>query len=185
MRQVKDLLLKQRQAHSSHYSFPQAVSAARRVGARRTYFTQIYHNDSHSQLIRVCERLQLGIHATNPRPIEHAGGDEARYEGNAFAASLARSGLTREELLMHGLSKLKKIDRSDNEAVAELVVQEVEQWQGGPRQPVWIRPAYDGLRVKVDAKTGDVQDGYDGELLLTKASNVNADASIDKEARRM
>ncbi len=44
--------------HSTHFSVPEAVAAARRVGAARTYFTHISHDLGHAV---TCARLPDGI----------------------------------------------------------------------------------------------------------------------------
>lgn len=45
--------------HVSHFSIPQAIEAARRIGAKRTYFTHIAHRVSHAA---VSEQLPDGVH---------------------------------------------------------------------------------------------------------------------------
>lgn len=44
--------------HSTHFSVPEAVAAARRIGAGRTYFTHISHDLGHAA---TCARLPDGI----------------------------------------------------------------------------------------------------------------------------
>ena len=44
--------------HSTHFSVPQAVEAAARIGADRTYFTHISHDLSHAE---TCARLPPGV----------------------------------------------------------------------------------------------------------------------------
>jgi len=45
--------------HASHFSIPQAIEAAKRIGAKRTYFTHIAHRVSHAA---VSEALPDGVH---------------------------------------------------------------------------------------------------------------------------
>jgi phosphoribosyl 1,2-cyclic phosphate phosphodiesterase len=45
-------------SHSTHFSVPEAVAAAVRIGADRTYFTHISHDLSHAE---TCARLPGGI----------------------------------------------------------------------------------------------------------------------------
>jgi phosphoribosyl 1,2-cyclic phosphate phosphodiesterase len=36
--------------HPAHFSVPEAIEAARRVGAKQTYFTHITHNMFHAEM---------------------------------------------------------------------------------------------------------------------------------------
>jgi phosphoribosyl 1,2-cyclic phosphate phosphodiesterase len=45
-------------AHSTHFSVPEAVAAAARIGADRTYFTHMSHDLSHAE---TCARLPRGV----------------------------------------------------------------------------------------------------------------------------
>jgi phosphoribosyl 1,2-cyclic phosphate phosphodiesterase len=45
-------------AHSTHFSVPEAVAAAARIGADRTYFTHISHDLPHAE---TCQRLPPGV----------------------------------------------------------------------------------------------------------------------------
>jgi phosphoribosyl 1,2-cyclic phosphate phosphodiesterase len=42
--------------HATHFSFGQAIEAARRVGARRTWITHICHDSTHAQIEEYCRR---------------------------------------------------------------------------------------------------------------------------------
>jgi phosphoribosyl 1,2-cyclic phosphate phosphodiesterase len=42
--------------HATHFSFGQAIEAARRIGARRTWITHICHESSHAQIEEYCGR---------------------------------------------------------------------------------------------------------------------------------
>jgi len=42
--------------HATHFSFAQAIAAARRMGARRTWITHICHNSTHALIEVYCER---------------------------------------------------------------------------------------------------------------------------------
>jgi phosphoribosyl 1,2-cyclic phosphate phosphodiesterase len=42
--------------HATHFSFAQALEAARRVGSRRTWITHICHNATHAQIEGYCAR---------------------------------------------------------------------------------------------------------------------------------
>jgi phosphoribosyl 1,2-cyclic phosphate phosphodiesterase len=44
--------------HSTHFSVPEAVAAAARIGADRTYFTHISHDLGHAE---TCARLPAGV----------------------------------------------------------------------------------------------------------------------------
>ena len=94
-----------------------------------------------------------------------------KLKGDAFAALMDRTGFTKAEMLMRDVVRLKGIEPDDDSAIVELAMEEVELWEGGPQQPLWIRPAYDSLSIKVDAKTGTIQDGYIEAAQLTKTSN--------------
>jgi phosphoribosyl 1,2-cyclic phosphate phosphodiesterase len=45
-------------SHSTHFSVPEAVAAAARIGAERTYFTHISHDLGHAE---TCARLPRGV----------------------------------------------------------------------------------------------------------------------------
>ena len=47
-----------RRPHSTHFNVERAVEAARRIGARRTYFTHMAHDLRHAE---TCERLPAGM----------------------------------------------------------------------------------------------------------------------------
>ncbi len=44
--------------HSTHFSVPEALAAAARIGAARTYFTHICHDLAHAE---TCARLPAGV----------------------------------------------------------------------------------------------------------------------------
>ncbi len=44
--------------HTTHFSVPEAVKAAARIGAERTYFTHISHELGHAE---TCARLPRGV----------------------------------------------------------------------------------------------------------------------------
>jgi phosphoribosyl 1,2-cyclic phosphate phosphodiesterase len=54
LRGVKVLVLNAlfRTSHPTHFSIPEAVAAARRIGAQRTFFTHLTHRTSHAELER-------------------------------------------------------------------------------------------------------------------------------------
>lgn len=148
------------QAHPSHFGFSQAVSTARRTNAFHTYFTQIAPSFSHDQWVKICQRVQSG----RPALKSHKGvADQVTYNDNAFEALLSRTGLSKEDVLFKSLHEIEGIDLTNSQGICELAVQEVERWEGGAKSPLWIRPAYDGLHVRVDARTGEVRDSYVSE----------------------
>jgi len=49
--------------HATHFSFAQAIDAARRVGARRTWITHICHNSTHARIEDYCARMGADVGA--------------------------------------------------------------------------------------------------------------------------
>lgn len=140
------------QTHPSHFGFAQAVQTARRVDAKMTFFTQIADTFSHSQWTTICKAVQDGQTAKHPKALRFEGGNAAHFQGDAFGAALMTSGMTKDQLLFSSIEKVKGV-QSDEDLV-ELALREIEEWEGGPKKSIWIRPAFDGLAIKVDAEGG-------------------------------
>lgn len=62
---VKTLVINglRREPHSTHFSLGQAIDAARRVGARRTYLTHMNHESTHARLEEYCRELGADVGA--------------------------------------------------------------------------------------------------------------------------
>lgn len=66
--------------HSTHFSFDEALAAANRLGARRTYFTHFCHDFSHTQ-IQAYLAEKLPLHKNLSRIVSEGGLLEPAYDG--------------------------------------------------------------------------------------------------------
>jgi phosphoribosyl 1,2-cyclic phosphodiesterase len=94
--------------HTSHFGIMESVTAARRMGAKRTYFTGFSHDVSHEEYETILKVIN--------------GEDEG------------------------------VIDLTENERDGISLVDE--------GKPMWMRPAFDGLRVCVSRDGNVVDEGY-------------------------
>ncbi|KAM0792026.1 hypothetical protein ACM66B_006253 [Microbotryomycetes sp. NB124-2] len=118
---------------TSHFGFGEAVAAARRMGAQRTYMVGFGHYVSHDCWVNTCEQLQKGARTTLP---VHAN---------------VRLPIEREKWrVMNGTPDPTKEDWSVH---ANYALRAVESFEGGHYGGLWIRPACDGMTVKVTATT--------------------------------
>lgn len=101
---------------------------ARRLGAQRTYLTDIGHYVEHGEWVKIGEGLQrIGQEGV-------AEDEKAREES---------------EMVKKGLEMVREANRDAAEGTDER--------KGRGREQVWIRPAHDGLRLVV-GRDGVVQD---------------------------
>ncbi|EIN13400.1 hypothetical protein PUNSTDRAFT_94447 [Punctularia strigosozonata HHB-11173 SS5] len=97
--------------HTSHFGLEQAVAAARRIGAARTYLLGFGHEVSHEEYVTIGE-------AAGGRRVEDVSG----------------------------------LSAAEREGVA------IVQKEG---EPIWMRPAFDGLQVRIRGREQVRDNGYD------------------------
>lgn len=101
----------------AHYGFPQAISAAARLGAPRAYFTQISHGISHEQFEKCCEAVEAGKQA------EYRSEKQCdKWDENAWEYFKSKHGSNQSTNLVKLLGK----DDKDDEAVVGVALQEVQ-----------------------------------------------------------
>ena len=122
---------------------------------------------SHEQWIRICQRVE------ERREVYHTESHHNKYQGDAFKALLAEHPAGTDAMALHMKSRPehKEIHPSKTEAIINLAMQDVERWEGGAREPLWIRPSYDGLCVRI-YPNGVVQDDYKEQALPAKDSHT-------------
>ncbi|GAA94712.1 hypothetical protein E5Q_01365 [Mixia osmundae IAM 14324] len=127
--------------HTSHFGLPQAVATARRMGAQRTYLFGFAHRITHDAWVYATSALGKGRHAHDaPEPLSK-NGKRQKTKGLVRAPEVGNVQAQWESFTEHAL-------------------EELEEWEGGPREPIWVRPAFDGLRVWVDEHGEARDDGY-------------------------
>ena len=68
-------------------------------------------------------------------------------------------GLQREAgNLSFGAFNPKMRHSEDPAELKEIALSVLEEWEGGPKEPLWTRPAYDGLALFIDERTGECSD---------------------------
>lgn len=124
--------------YTAHFGIVEAVNVARRMGALRTYVTDIGHYVGHDEWVAIGESLERML--SNEIP-EHELGDK-------------QSGIT--EVVRRGLNMVREADRE-----AHNMLEGEEERRGIGEGTVWLRPAHDGLRLVV-SKEGVLEDGTYG-----------------------
>ncbi|GAA6044115.1 hypothetical protein JCM8097_003218 [Rhodosporidiobolus ruineniae] len=138
----------------SHFGLPQAIATARRLGAKRTYFTDFPHGVSHRAWLAFSEAFERGAVSketlareknegrTTPPPLwcvrdEHSPGPSLAHALEGFDPHVEDVELFVERAL---------------EAVEEwaggVVLDEVDEMSGRGRTGRWTRPAVDGMTIE-------------------------------------
>lgn len=131
----------------SHFGLPQAIETSRRLGARKTYFTDIGHLHSHEAYLafslafeRHATSSAIGIETNNRAVVKH----EALGSGTPLWR--IRTGHERRPAFEHVYEAIDfRVD--DLELWAERGLEAVEEWAGGAGPGSWTRPAADGMTV--------------------------------------
>lgn len=131
------------------------MELAHRLGAQKTYLTDIPHATSHECWVHICEQISRGRTAKRGlrgledkvtrfirAPKEHPEFDEQRPRDQVYEGLDPRA--------------------EDFEAFAQRALEEIETWNGGVLPPKWVRPLADGMTIswtietdKDDAKVWD------------------------------
>ncbi|GAA5832809.1 hypothetical protein JCM5353_008341 [Sporobolomyces roseus] len=123
----------------SHFGLPQAIATARRLGSRKTYFTNISHRHSHHSYLAF----------------------SLAFEKHAHSIEAAKNGLLEQDSPL--LWKIREENEQqapwahvyegidfhveDLELWKERGLEAVEEWAGGVLPGSWTRPAVDGMTI--------------------------------------
>ncbi|GAA5898310.1 MBL fold metallo-hydrolase [Sporobolomyces salmoneus] len=128
-------------AGPSHFGLPQAIEASRRLGARKSYFTDISHRHSHESYLAFSlafekhaystEAKKQGLDQHDPPPLWKVRRPEGGNEQPPF------------EHVYEGID----FRVEDLELYTERALEAVEGWAGGVGPGSWTRPARDGMTI--------------------------------------
>ena len=111
----------------AHYGFAQAITAAARLQAEKTYFVQIGHGMSHIQLSKCCEAVQVGREPRHP-PHFNDEMSASRYFGDNAWMHVQSKLYAKHPLLQHSsLPKILGLDEHDDEVVVQVALQEAQE----------------------------------------------------------
>ncbi|GAA5909601.1 hypothetical protein JCM8208_007197 [Rhodotorula glutinis] len=138
---------------TSHYGIGQAVQTARRLGARRNYLLGFGHRTSHALWLALCEALSTSPPRRTSLPV---------VEGEQVSPAPAS--------VWELYNGAADPTREDAGVFVERGLQAVEAWERGSavderggEGDVWVRPAVDGMRIRVegdDEERGDDEYGF-------------------------
>lgn len=124
----------------SHFGLPQALGTARRLGAERTYFTDLPHFTSYECWLHFCTEYEKGRGAKREVPYAR--------EGRGKTPSW-RAWTEAERQAPHEAYRGFDPVQEDYELFVERAMEQIESWDGGKvggRRP-WVRPAVDGMTI--------------------------------------
>lgn len=111
----------------AHYGFAQAIAAAARLQAKKTYFVQISHGMSHMQLSKCCEAVQAGREPHHFRHIDEEM-SASRFSGDNAWMHVQSKPYAKHPLLRYSsLPKVLGLNEHDDEVVVEVALQEVQE----------------------------------------------------------
>jgi len=132
---------------ASHFGLPQAVATARRLGAARTYLTDLGHGISHGAWLAACRALSAGKHSSEARAkgwlergAQRASAWKVRDEGEQQAPAAH---------VYEGLDPHGHVE--DVELLVDRALEAVEEWAGAAlpdKEGLWVRPGFDGLTLE-------------------------------------
>ena len=111
----------------AHYGFAQAMSAASRVHADKTYFVQLSHGLSHKQLEKCCEAVQVAGQPRRPRVSISEVPAAKRSTDNAWAFAQTKPYSKHPLFRNASLPRVLDLDEHDDEIVVELALQEIHE----------------------------------------------------------
>lgn len=97
----------------------------------------VIHSATHQAWEEVCYAVERRQRPRNPPPVIKRGGTRDKAYG-AYNPAMRHS---------------ENVDE-----FREICLEVMEEWQGGPDSPVWIRPGFDGQTIFVDEITGKAWD---------------------------
>lgn len=126
-------------ASKSHYGLPQALELSHRLGARRTYLTDLSHQTSHECWVHFCREFGKGRVAREGLPGSSAGGPGGFPRDHAEGESVGK-----REFVYEGFDPRAE----DFELFTERALEAVEDWMGGVMPKRWVRPLVDGMSLR-------------------------------------
>ncbi|CEQ43159.1 SPOSA6832_05053 [Sporobolomyces salmonicolor] len=123
----------------SHFGLPQAIATSRRLGAVRTYLTNLPHEHTHRSWLAFCDAFGRGA--------RHSQAALANGSvGSAVPAWKVRGEFERQPAAAHVYAGLDP-HVEDLELFVERTLEAVEEWAGGVLPGRWVRPLVDGMTV--------------------------------------
>ncbi|KAK4704860.1 hypothetical protein P7C70_g1345, partial [Phenoliferia sp. Uapishka_3] len=116
------------EGHMSHFGLGQAIEAARRIGAERTYLVGFGHMISHASWVHSMKAFQAN--ATTSLPV------------------LPTVRAPKPKHLWQHFSGTPVAGQEDKEVFKDYALQGIESWEGGAKGGFWVRPAADGMTIK-------------------------------------
>ncbi|BGP43951.1 hypothetical protein JCM10449v2_008008 [Rhodotorula kratochvilovae] len=138
----------------SHFGLPQALATARRLGAEKTYLTDLGHGVSHACWLAACRALSRGQHSHEAV--------ERGWVGEHTPAWKVRDESAQQAPVAHVYEGLDPDGHVENVGLfVERALEAVEEWAGGVRPATWVRPGFDGLTLEWEspAAGGGAEEG--------------------------
>ncbi|ORY55537.1 beta-lactamase-like protein [Leucosporidium creatinivorum] len=126
----------------SHFGLPQALGTARRLGALKTYLTDLPHMTSHECWLHFCEDYGKGREPDKEVPWSSGGGGRRKEVWRKWEEG------EQQGPYAHVYGEFDPVDE-DFEVFTEKALEAIEEWDGGVlagRRP-WVRPLADGLTI--------------------------------------
>ncbi|KAI5475166.1 hypothetical protein MNV49_001853 [Pseudohyphozyma bogoriensis] len=136
------------ESHMSHFGWPQAIAAARRMGPERTYLVGFGHQKSHASWVSLCRAFQAN--ASSSVPLQSP------------PLTLTQP---KPPAPWHAFGGTENPGVEDWKVNQEWAMYLLECWEGGKLGGFWVRPAADGMKIMIGGKEGDTIDdlyGYEG-----------------------
>ncbi|KAI5475376.1 hypothetical protein MNV49_001480 [Pseudohyphozyma bogoriensis] len=128
---------------SSHFGFPQAIDTAHRLGAARTYLTDLPHLTSHECWVYTCTAFSQGRTAKEPSPAP-----------DGYRFPMLHQEDDKEpprKLVYEGFDPCFE----DYDLFCERALESVERWVGGVLPQRWVRPLCDGMTIRCTSGVGE------------------------------
>ncbi|GAA6008060.1 MBL fold metallo-hydrolase [Rhodotorula paludigena] len=126
----------------SHFALPQAIATSRRLGALKTYLTDLGHGTTHDLWCAFGREFGRG---QTSRKSWHARANGAQATP-AWRVRDEREQQPPAAEVYAGLESHARVE--DGELWIERALEAVEQWAGGVLPGRWVRPAVDGMVIE-------------------------------------
>ncbi|KAM0752994.1 hypothetical protein T439DRAFT_286230 [Meredithblackwellia eburnea MCA 4105] len=131
----------------SHYGLPQALEFAHRLGARKTYLTDMPHKTSHECWLHFCRVFSEGKrHAHYSLPGQHPSLSTAARKQKEMDFPIKHS---EGDTQPHSKYVYEGFDYhvEDFSLFTERAMEAIEDWCGGILPKRWVRPLADGMTI--------------------------------------